>query len=322
MEAQIGKSPAAELAFLHRRASSGSGAFVYRPAKGEYWWGDEANAVALVALTTLTPDDPLIPRLEMGILGDRHGDSWMSTRDTSYVLIGFSQDITHRHETLAQGKVDVLVDGKPVSALANAAGVGLETTFNVPIGQLPAGKFKVELRPQASPARIVYAAQMSQVAVGQGLSAHSSDPDLSVTREYYTMHPERMLNGSLGMVRSKTAATQVPTGTIVMCKLTINCKKDGEFMELESPTPTNCHVTDREDPMEGEEWSDWWSQTVIRSDRIAFFARYLKAGSNEIIYRMRAESIGTSTAMPVTVQNMYDPTDRATSDATTLEVTK
>jgi uncharacterized protein YfaS (alpha-2-macroglobulin family) len=92
-------------------------------------------------------------------------------------------------------------------------------------------------------------------------------------------------------------------------------------VQIECPSPSNCHIAERADDEYMDDWSWWWSSTVIRDDRIAFFSTSLPKGKSKITYLMRAESPGLSHALSVMVRNMYDQADRVDSGETPLTVT-
>jgi uncharacterized protein YfaS (alpha-2-macroglobulin family) len=93
-------------------------------------------------------------------------------------------------------------------------------------------------------------------------------------------------------------------------------------MMVEDPIPSGCRITEREYLSEGEMWSYWWSQTVVRDDRAAFFIRYMPAGVQKLSYTMRAEQVGLGHALPPYVTNMYDPEQMASGGETLLKVSE
>ena len=58
----------------------------------------------------------------------------------------------------------------------------------------------------------------------------------------------------------------------------------------------------------------------VRDDRIAFFARKLPKGKHVLEYNLRAQTPGTSRALPTVVQGMYDAGYHGESGATPLEI--
>jgi uncharacterized protein YfaS (alpha-2-macroglobulin family) len=86
---------------------------------------------------------------------------------------------------------------------------------------------------------------------------------------------------------------------------------------VEDAYPAGCEPTERgtseveshDDHCEGE----WWDNTEVRDDRIAFFARRLGPGRHVIEYTLRAQTAGSYSALPAAMAPMYAPGLRAES---------
>lgn len=131
-----------------------------------------------------------------------------------------------------------------------------------------------------------------------------------------------MEDGTLRLMPSAQPVDRAQPGDIIECKLDIESSTNREFIQVVDFPPTNCRVTERELPGEGEDWSDWWTSTQIRDDHIAFFAKSLAKGPTRITYTMRAESPGLSHALPCQVSNMYDPSVSASTAEDVFEVSR
>jgi len=195
-----------------------------------------------------------------------------------------------------------------------------DTTVDIPASALPAGDAKVELR--STGGRVYYQAELKQAMVRPHFEAAAPDKGFTIERSFYLMQPTRLADGTMKLLPSERPVTSAPSGSILRCVLSVKNSKDRRFMQFECPMPSNLHIAEREDPLEGENWSFWWAQTVIRSDRIEFFCDYLREKSETIAFMVRAESPGVASALPATAMNMYDPTDRTSSADTTFEVTR
>ncbi|MHB8635690.1 MAG: MG2 domain-containing protein [Fimbriimonadaceae bacterium] len=320
----LGQKPDAYLARLRQTASFHSAGVSWK-GNNAFEWGEESTAVVLVAFATLAPNDPLVPTIVRGLMARRRDDEWYSTRDTAYVLTGISKYLEHSHEAASSEKVDIVVNGKVVRtvALDPKRAEDSDVTVDLPIEVLPVGTLTVQLRRHgASGGRVYYCGVLTQMVTAPSFEASSSDPGFTVSRKFYVLEPKQLSDGSLKLLPSSTPVNRVPSGSIVQCVVTIASSRPRNFIQVECPTPSNCHVTEREDPLEGEDWAWWWCSTVIRDDKIAFFARTLPAGVKNIRYTMRAESPGDGSALPIVAVNMYDPTERASSADADLEVVR
>ena len=86
------------------------------------------------------------------------------------------------------------------------------------------------------------------------------------------------------------------------------------------PADGGCRVTEREYIGEGEEWVNWWSQTIVRDDKVAFFMRTMPKGRQILTYTMRAEQPGAGSALPTSISNMYDPGQYSSAAETLLRI--
>lgn len=294
-----------------------SAALAYWPEEPDAW-GAESTAWALTALTSINPEDPMNTKIIRYLMQSRRGDWWFSTRDTSYSLIGITEFLNSTGEVINDSTVLVSVNGNQLPSL-QLSGKRLDRTMSVrvPISDLKRGDNKVAIRVEGSP-RAYYSMDFRQVAVAQRLGRVVSGSGFTIERTYHLMRAQRMENGTLRLQPSPEPITRARSGDVIQCRLKITTKEPKDYILVEDPFPSNCHVTEEEDGF--GEWNRWWSRTNVLDDKVAFFSRKLKAGTNEITYMMRAESPGISNALPTVASNMYDPNQRASGSETTLEV--
>jgi uncharacterized protein YfaS (alpha-2-macroglobulin family) len=60
----------------------------------------------------------------------------------------------------------------------------------------------------------------------------------------------------------------------------------------------------------------------MRDDRVLWFADHMRDGTFELEYQARATIDGTFTAMPATIEMMYEPEIRARTARTQITVAK
>ncbi len=294
----------------------------YWPAE-EGAWGDEPTATALVAFETVRPSDPIVPKIVRHLQDSRKGSAWSSTRDTAYSLIGLTAYLKNSKELEGTSSVTVMVNDKVVrTTTLNPKEIGRpDWTINIPRKDLGSGEAKVEIRTEGTGA-CYYSAELHTLDIASMLTAESSDPGLKVERKFYRLEPRALENGTTRLLPSRTPVGSFQSGELVRVELTITSDAPREFVMIEEPTPSSCRIQEREEIGPYEEWSYWWCRTVIRDDRIAFFARTLPKGVSKISYTMRAEQPGKVRVLPTTVANMYDPSRSATASETPLEVTR
>jgi uncharacterized protein YfaS (alpha-2-macroglobulin family) len=289
----------------------------------EWAWGDEVSATALVAFMTIRPDDAIVPRIARYLRSAKKGDMWTSTRDTAYSLIGLTAYLARTKELAGETLATVLVDGKPVRTVTLNPSVMSDPnwTIEIPRSELGSGEAKIEIQKQGLGA-CYYSVELNTLDTAETLEAETTAPGLKIERNYYRLEARALENGTMKLLPSKESVNSFKSGDLVRVELTINSDVARQFVMIEEPTPSSCRVQEREDISDSEEWSYWWSRTVIRDDRLAFFTTSLPKGVSKITYTMRAEQIGKVRTLPTTVGNMYDPAKSSSTSETVLEVTK
>ncbi len=98
---------------LRKRMKGVPGSSHWVASKYDSLWGNEPTALALVAFTTLAPNDPIIPSTVRYLMAGRKGMGWNSTRETAYALLGLTRYLGSIHEELTPFEASLSVNGKP-----------------------------------------------------------------------------------------------------------------------------------------------------------------------------------------------------------------
>ena len=314
---EAGRPTDALLDRLVKRARVGEETATWAPEEGA--WGEEATALALVALQTARPDSPILPKVVRGLMSERRGDGWASTRDTAYALVGLTAYLDHTKELSGTSTATILVDGKErASFVLDPRLADPSRTVEIPRREV-GPRAKVEIRTKGKVYRTV---AFSGFEVARPLAAKTTDDELTVRRETFVMEPRRGSDGEMRLLPSLRPVTEFKNGDIVRVELTIRSDKPREFVLVTEPTPSSCRVNERTELADGEEKGWWWSRTVVLDDRLAFFARNLPKGESRIVYHMRAEAAGLASALPARAENMYDPGRWASTAETRVEVSR
>jgi uncharacterized protein YfaS (alpha-2-macroglobulin family) len=165
-----------------------------------------------------------------------------------------------------------------------------------------------------------YTVELSQFDV-QPSFLTNSQPGFKIERHYFRLAPRTNPDGSESLMPLDNDQTTFNSGELIRVVLTVTTDQPWQFLQVEDPLPSNCHVMDQGD-VGADDWNWWWSDTVVRDDRIAMFSRWMNAGANKLEYTMRAESPGKASALPAVAENMYEPDQRATTADSALEVEK
>jgi uncharacterized protein YfaS (alpha-2-macroglobulin family) len=281
-----------------------------------YSYGEEPTALALTAFLAIRPNDPLVTKTVRHLMLSRQGNSWTSTRDTSYAIVALTTYLRQHPEQIdpKQTRHDVTVNGKTVVLIPDENGAA---TVEIPMQSLQKGDNIVRV---SGSAPTFFTVQLNQFDVQKKLDDMPGE-GIRVARTYHLLEARRLQDGTTRLMPTDRTIDQAQSGDIVRVELVVTSDVDREYMMVEDPIPSNFRTTERGDIDFGD-WGWWWSKTVIRDDRIAFFARWLTKGENKISYNMRAESPGTGGALPTKIENMYDPGQRASNHAQELEVVR
>lgn len=288
----------------------------------ESYWGVESTARCLQALAAVEPFNPKIDGIVRYLMLSRRGSWWYSTRDTAIALLAIADYMKARSLEFGDATMSVLVNGRPLANVAFTAQSIADASkrIEIPMRLLVRGPNTIEIRKVGGGAAF-YSAELTQTIVEPQARAFSNLNGVKIERTYHKLVQERRENGTMKLVPGQ-AVTQFNAGDIVRCVVKITSDRELRYLMIEDPVPSNCRVLEREDFDYGGEWNFWWISLIIRDDRVAYFARNLGKGTFELEYNMRAEQTGTSTALPSSICEMYDPSKRAWSGLGSLEVSK
>jgi uncharacterized protein YfaS (alpha-2-macroglobulin family) len=344
LEKALGTNAAGSAAYaeLQRRALS-DGSLLHWKNPDRRWNGSDrmATALALRAYVAVNPGDVRIPRILRWLMQSRTDGYFGDTRDTSWALLALCDYLdTHPADaTPPTGILTVRVNGKQIesmdaaaldqSATAERANMrDAERIIRVPANALKVGANTLTVE-SSSGSTVFYTASLRQTVTapkGQNLSVLASvqEPGLTITREYLRVLPRKASSDSFNLATEDTG-DRFNQGDSVRVRLTINAPREIGYVLIEDAFPSGMEPTERgtaEQDFSGEdgEWGWWYSNIDVRDDRIAIFARTLPKGKHTVEYNLRAQTPGTSRALPVQLQGMYAEGLRVESGDTSLEV--
>ncbi|MBX3120339.1 MAG: carboxypeptidase regulatory-like domain-containing protein [Fimbriimonadaceae bacterium] len=286
-------------------------------------WGYETTGKALMTLSTIRPADPRLDKIVVGLMLARRGATWYSTRDTNFILMGMMNVWQRQTEVAPNLSVSIRVNGKEAGKLT------LNQTYwstplqsvTIPTSKMRQGENTVELVPSGQ-GSCYYTVTMKQFVYQKALGSLNTDSGFTVTRNYYRIVPRKMEDGSYQLKPDKDPVESLKRGDTIYCVVKVKTNDYRQYVIVEDPLPSNCIVTERdvvEDPEEWRTWA-WYDKLVIRSDRVAFFTRWMEAGEHTFTYSLRAENPGVASALPTVAYNMYDTDKRASSAENRIEV--
>ncbi|AZI44706.1 hypothetical protein EHF33_17580 (plasmid) [Deinococcus psychrotolerans] len=319
-----------------QRIGSNNGSLIHweTPKRGKTYWYDfwddnsvQVTATALEALAQLEPGSPLIPNISQWLLSNRRGPKWLSTQDTTSVIIAA---LALKPPAPVSSEVKVTLDG--LSA-GSATLSGTEAaTLKLNTGGLKAGPHTVTM--QGAPAGLTFSSQLSFSREPAELHADASK-GFELRREYqkltpiwdekgkrYTYQRTPLLKG--GQMQPVTV------GDLILVTLTVKpSQQSARYLLISDPIPAGMKAQDErslaiaglKDPDEynWEDWNYWYAGRDLLDDRVDLYADYL-SGKQTMTYVLRAQTPGTFTALPTHAFLMYDSDVEGYGSAATFTV--
>ncbi|WP_309572176.1 MG2 domain-containing protein [Deinococcus sp.] len=317
------------------RQSTNQGVLVYwgstRPADDWWWFWDDnkvqVTAVALEALARLEPSSPLIPGVSQWLLHNRQGPRWVSTQDTTSVIIAALS--LPKVATAGPSAVDVSVDGQAIQTVQIGAQKG--ATLDVPAPLLTAGSHSITLK--GAPAGLTYSGQLRysrepatlNAITGRGIALGRTyerlDAQWDAQNKRYTYARTPLLRG--GQLQPVTV------GDLILVTLSVKPDQTARYMLVSDPIPAGMKALDERslniaglkerDEYDWETWDYWYAGRDLLDDRVDLYADYLE-GRQSMTYVLRAQTPGTFTALPSHAFLMYDPGVEGYGPAATITV--
>jgi uncharacterized protein YfaS (alpha-2-macroglobulin family) len=283
-------------------------------------YGEEVTGAALEALARLRPDSPLIPKAFRYLMTRRKAGAWETTLSTAQILIAAMSEVRRLKAATADFTATVVLNGKPVGRihLERASMLAHPDPIKLPLTALGKGQNRVRLEIQSG-SRLYYSVVLDQ-DIRMTTFAAASAPDFDFKREFFTVSPQRLEDGSTRQMPSGNPVEQARSGQILRCRLTFKANKDVSDFVAEVPMPSNLHIVDEEEPLDGLTWQWWWSRSVFTDDKAVIFGS-LEANKPAVAdIAVRAEAPGRTEGMPAVLYRMYQPDQRALTGSYRFEV--
>ena len=323
----LGKPDQSVIAELHRRAIYKDGSTHWKKSDPLNWDWSETGETAICMRAILATPAPAGSNANVNpdsvlawMMGQRTGDCWVSTRDTSLVLSAFCDYLKTHAITSMSGDVHIKLNGAlyKTVALTPETLKEPEIVVRVPASALRPDKNDVTIERANGDSPIFYSVQMKQMEAIEDAPPVLT-AEVQVKREYL-----RLVSKSSGKdtwtLQTEPTNNQLIGSDKIRVRLTIEALREIEYVLIEDPFPAGCEVNDRGDAEESGDWTFWWSSVDVRDDKIAFFARKMGKGKHVIEYNLHATTPGSYHVMPALVQAMYSPQIHAETSETKVTV--
>ena len=305
-------------------------------AGGMYHWSEErkerythvpqdveSTALVLKAALALDPKDNRIPGIVRWLLVKRNGGRWISTRDTAWILLSLTDYLRFSGELNPDYRLTVSLNDRELKseAIGQAEAQREEEVIRIPLSELKEQN-RIVLRKEGA-GTLYYSVRLTQEIRTTAFAPESTVPGLSLKREYFLLTTRRDANGHLVTLPGDKPVTKFRVGDRLLVRLTLTSSHALEYLMIEDPLPAGCEVQERGD-IPFAEWDYWWSNLVVRDDRVAFFTRDYGAEEKSAVleYYLRPEHSGQIQALPTVLEDMYNPAVRASTSEARLEIGK
>jgi hypothetical protein len=308
--ADLGRRDQAQklLELLMARAERDGAGLHWPGPSEESWWSDdvETTAHALSALVAIAPGDARAVDVVSWLATHRTGGYWRCTRTTGSATIALADYlVAHPEEAKPSYTLKVTWNGTPVTDRTITprdvfGDAGLVAT--VPAAALKGGENHLAITVTGT-GRLYYGWEAHSLVPSPGPPA--TEKRVTLTREFLRAERTADRRGRPRFVASPLAAGEsFKVGDLVLVRLTLHAAKALGFLMLQDPRITGLEV-DQMRP-DGAEWP-WDMHAEERDECAAFFLDWVEQGDTVIEYLARPEMAGRFTALPATLEAMYDP---------------
>lgn len=296
------------------------------------WYGDsiETQAAFLRLLLRVEPSDPHAPRLVKYLLNNRkHATYWNSTRDTAFCLVAFWEYLLVSDELSGAGTVDIYVDGEKKKSESITPDNMFKLSNTLEIGsELEPGEHEVRIA-YTGDGPLYYNAYMANFTLEPFIRKAGLEAEIS--RTYWLLTEEEEAGTDTGVGGRPTEirvqkfkrekledGAAIKSGDLIEVELNVTSRNDYESILIEDRKPAGFEPVDT---LSGYTGNALNAYVEYRDSRVCFFVYRLPRGTRTMTYRLRAETPGTVSALPATIEGMYAPELRGNSDEfqTTVE---
>jgi hypothetical protein len=301
-----------------RITSEGDRAFLKRDGDRYYHSTMDSDvrnqAVLVLALERLAPEDPALTKLAHGLLASRQRGQWSSTQDNAFAVLALARHFARTEAHQTSSTVHVSLGETSLGDLTFAPGSPPQV-LRVPMSTLRKSNgqpLRID-RPQGDgpvywSARLDYASASLQHA--------SATRGFSVVRTYeYAAGPRKgQLIGAL------------EAGDLVAVTVELDTPNDRRYVAVDDPLPAGLEPVLLDFETTGSHETDLsltytrFNHTEQRDDRVLLFADWMPAGTYRHTYLARATTRGSFFAPPTQVSEMYHPTVFGLASAHQLDI--
>jgi hypothetical protein len=298
-------------------ADSNNNTVFWQLKSRSYWrWYNnniETSATILKFINSVDPMNENLVKIINWLVSERRGTAWKSTKDTGLLLEVLMEYIKTHEELGVDYLLTVFLDGEPIKEVK----VDRDNIFTfdnkIKIDEITIGKHKIKVE-KKSVGNLNYQVLLNYFSKEDSIS--SAGNEIFIQRKYYRLIKEIVKNAdSLETISYKEvpllANETLTSGEEIRVKLKIESKNDYEYLAFEDRKPSGA---------EYKLLRSWGGYMELRDEKVLFFKTYLRQGTTEIQYDLRAEIPGKFNVMPAIGYAMYAPDISANSESMKMNI--
>lgn len=282
-----------------------------------HWYmSDDARTTAMVtdAFLELRPDEPRLPELVRGLLGERRAGRWETTQDNLYALVA----LTHWAQSRKSERVEAVVKlGSKTLIDETLTGAAPRVRHaTLPMSAVASADGPLAVTAKGGPVHFSARLRYRRAVQHQ---AESASPGLTLRREILDPATDRPVGA-------------IKVGDTVRVRVTLGSERPLEHLAIVDRLPaglepvntkfrtTSSAVRDKQPGDSDYDWRTWLSHKELRDDRVEMFVDEFWTGTTTYEFLARATTAGRFVVPAATAEEMYQPETHARLAIGTLEV--
>lgn len=282
-------------------------------AESRYWYSTmdsdvRTAALLAMALEAIRPTDPLLPKVQKGLLEARQGGEWMSTQDNAFAILALARTMVASEHPRARFTARVEVDGQVWLAEAMRGDELSPKTVHLPmyVARKAQGK-ALTIRREGDDAPVYFSMRFDY--------APKEIPKAPIARGFELERRYRIANGP----RAGQPANDLQAGEVVRVDLRVRTDGNRRYVAIDDPLPAGLEpitldfaTTSGSLAPLADDHREYWVPAVFnhteqKDDRVVLFSDVMPAGEHHFVYLARATTTGTFLAPAARVHEMYHP---------------
>jgi len=301
----------------------------------------QTDAIVLMALLEVAPEDPLLPKVIAGIMADRdprEGGRWSTTHANAWALLAANRYFRAVEKTIPEFVARIFL-GEEYAGAQEFSGRSLAVTEQrIPMRSLQATPERLLTLAKEGAGKLYYRVGLRYAPAD--LTIGAEDQGFVVSRSYEAVALGSGAVSADAVRQASDGSWEIKAGELVRVSLTVVARDRASYVVVDDPLPaglegqnprfdTSLRDVDAElGAGRGDDggafswWRRWWrwDHVELRDDRLLLFADRLPAGIYTYSYLARATTIGEFQLPPVHAEGMYAPERYGHSASTVVRV--